>query len=87
MSTLEIIFFVLFLAFCIYNAIFLIIHPVYTEEELKAMREEKKARRKAKKIAKRKAWLEKNRKNPSWLFRNFLDPDIDIKPIRYGNVD
>jgi len=51
------------------------------------MREEKKARKKAKKIAKRKAWLEKNRKNPSWLFRNFLDPDIDIKPIRYGNVD
>ena len=44
MSTLEIILFVLFLAFCIYNAIFLIIHPVYTEEELKAMREEKKAR-------------------------------------------
>ena len=46
MSTLEIILFVLFLAFCIYNAIFLIIHPVYTEEELKAMREKKKARRK-----------------------------------------
>ena len=45
MSTLEIILFVLFLAFCIYNAIFLIIHPVYTEEELKAMREERRKRR------------------------------------------
>ncbi len=77
----------IFAAICFMMAIFFTIHPVYTEEELKAMREEKKARRKAKKIAKRKAWLEKNRKNPSWLFRNFLDPDIDIKPIRYGNVD
>lgn len=52
MSTLEIILFVLFLAFCIYNAIFLIIHPVYTEEELKAMREEKKARKKERKLKK-----------------------------------
>lgn len=46
MSTLEIILFVLLLAFCSFMAIFFTIHPVYTEEELKAMREKKKARRK-----------------------------------------
>jgi len=51
MSTLEIILFVLFLAFCIYNAIFLIIHPVYTEEELKAMREKKKMKKKLRREA------------------------------------
>ena len=45
LSTTETILLVLWLAFCIFMAIFFALHPVYTEEERKAKREEKKQKK------------------------------------------
>jgi len=42
----------IFAAICFMMAIFFTIHPVYTEEELKAMREEKKMKKKLKQLTK-----------------------------------